>query len=137
MDNDFVIDLDAILDAIEKADVVTIRFLIVPHRLLIDARHSEVDGPLVKVVPRARSLDERFKTIKKLRPRFRLPEKITAVSWPRRVEGLVSAGIWGRIVQRVSEAGFPGAAEECQRVLDGLICQEQAEVHNALGGTGS
>jgi len=136
MDNDFVIDLDAILDAIEKADVVTIRFLIVPHRLLIDARHTEVDGPLVKVVPRARSLDERFKTIKKLRPRFRLPEKITAVSWPRRVEGLVSAGIWDRIVQRVSEAGFPGAAEECQRVLEDLICQERAEIHNAVAGTG-
>jgi hypothetical protein len=136
MDNDFVIDLDAILDAIEKADVITIRFLIVPHRLLIDARHSDVDGPLLKLVPRARTLEERFKIIKKLRPRFRLPEKITAVAWPRRVEGLVSAGVWDRIVQRVSEAGFPDTAEECQRVLDDLICQERAEIHNAVAGAG-
>jgi len=136
MDNDFVIDLDAILDAVEKADVITIRFLILPHRLLIDARHSEREGPLLKVVPRARSLEERFKAIKQLRPRFRLPDKISAVWWPRRVEGLVSAGIWERIVQRVSDAGFPGAAEECQQVLHDLICQEQAEIHNAVVGTG-
>lgn len=136
MDNDFAIDFDAILDAVEKADVITIRFLIVPHRLLIDARYSEREGPLVKLVPRARSLEERFEAIKQLRPRFRLPDKITAVWWPKRVEGLVSAGIWEHIVQRVSEAGFPGAAEECQRVLDELICQELAEIRNAVAGTG-
>jgi len=85
MDNDFVIDLDAILDAVEKADVITIRFLIVPHRLLIDARHSELEGPLVKLVPRARSLEERFKAIKQLRPRFRLPDRISAVTTERAV----------------------------------------------------
>ena len=136
MDNDFVIDLDAILDAIDNADVITIRFLIVPQRLLIDARHSERDGPLVKVVPRARSLEERFKTIKKLRPRFRLPDKISAVWWPKRVEGLVAAGIWKRIVKRVGDAGFPDATEECQRVLRDLICAERAEIHNAVAGAG-
>jgi hypothetical protein len=58
MDNDFVIDFDAILDAIDNADVITIRFLIVPRRLLIDARHSEREGPLVKVVPRAVQVDQ-------------------------------------------------------------------------------
>ena len=136
MDNDFVIDFDAILDAIDNADVITIRFLIVPRRLLIDARHSEREGPLVKVVPRARSLEERFKSIKKLRPRFRLPDKISAVWWPKRVDGLVSAGIWERIVKRVSEAGFPHAAEECQRVLDDLVCEERAEIRNAVAGAG-
>jgi len=136
MDNDFVIDLDAILDAIDNADVITIRFLIVPHRLLIDARHSEREGPLVKVVPRARSLEERFKTIKKLRPRFRLPDKISAVWWPKRVEGLVSAGVWERVVKRVSDSGFPDAAEECERVLHDLICEERAEIHNAVAGAG-
>ena len=136
MDNDFAIDLDAILDAVEKADVVTIRFLIVPHRLLIDTRHSDVEGPLVKVVPRARSLEGRFKAIKQLRPHFRLPDQITAVWWPKRVEGLVSAGIWERIVRRVSDSGFPDAAEECEKVLHDLICQEQAEISNAVTGAG-
>ncbi len=136
MDNDFAIDIDAILDAIEKADVITIRFLIVPHRLLIDARHSEVEGPLVKVVPRARSLEERFRAIKQLRPRFRLPDKISAVWWPKRVEALVDTGIWERIVWRVRDAGFPDAAQQCQQVLDDLICQERAEIQNAVTGTG-
>jgi hypothetical protein len=136
MDNDFAIDIDAILDAIDKADVITIRFLILPHRLLIDARHSEVEGPLVKVVPRARSLEERFKAIKQLRPHFRLPDKITAIWWPKRVESLVAAGIWQRVVQRVSDAGFPDAAQQCQQVLDDLICQERAEIGNAVTGTG-
>ncbi len=136
MDNDFVIDLDAILEAVEKADVITIRFLIVPQRLLIDARHSEREGPMVKLVPRARSLEERFKAIKQLRPRFRVPDKISAVWWPKRVNGLVSSGVWERILRRFNEGGFPEVAEECQRVLDDLICQERAEIHNAVVGDG-
>jgi len=136
MDNDFAIDIDAIFQVIDKADVITIRFLILPQRLLIDARCSESEGPLIKPVPRAASLEERFKSIKQLRPRFRLPEKITAIWWPKHVQELVSCGVWDRIVQRLSSAGFPQAAERCQEILEELIQQEQQETINAIAGKG-
>jgi hypothetical protein len=134
MDNDFAIDIDAIFEVIDKADVITIRFLILPERLLIDARRSESEGPLIKAVPRAASLEERFKSIKQLRPRFRLPEKITAIWWPKHVQELVTCGVWDRIVQRLTSAGFPQAAEHCQKILEELIRQEEQETINAIAG---
>jgi hypothetical protein len=134
MDNDFAIDINAIFEVIDKADVITIRFLILPERLLIDTRRSESEGPLIKAVPRAASLEERFKSIKQLRPRFRLPEKITAIWWPKHVQELVTCGVWDRIVQRLTSAGFPQAAEHCQEILEELIRQEQQETINAIAG---
>ncbi|KPJ48441.1 MAG: hypothetical protein AMJ38_05340 [Dehalococcoidia bacterium DG_22] len=121
MDNDFAIDIDAIFEVVDKADVITIRFLILPQRLLIDTRCSKSEGPLIKAVPRATSLEERFKSIKQLRPRFRLPEKITAIWWPKHVR---------------ASAGFPQADEQCQEILEELIRQEQQEILNAIAGKG-
>jgi hypothetical protein len=134
MDNDFAIDIDAIFEVIDKADVITIRFLILPERLLIDTRRSESEGPLIKAVPRAASLEERFKSIKQLRPRFRLPEKITAIWWPKHVQELVTCGVWDRIVQRLTNAGFPQATEHCQEILEELVRQEEQETINAIAG---
>jgi len=136
MDNDFAIDLDAIFQVIDKAEVITIRFLILPQRLLIDARCSETEGPLIKVVPRARSLEERFKSIKQLRPRFRLPEKITAIWWPKPVHALVASGIWDRILRRMNAAGFSDTTEQCEQALQALTEHEKAEILNAVRGEG-
>ena len=136
MDNDFAIDIDAILKVIDKADVITIRFLILPQRLLIDARCSESEGPLIKLVPRAASLEDRFKSIKQLRPRFRLPEKITAIWWPKHVRELLTSGVWDRIVQRLTSAGSPEMGEQCKEALEELIQQEQQEILNAVSGEG-
>ncbi|KPK47461.1 MAG: hypothetical protein AMJ77_03055 [Dehalococcoidia bacterium SM23_28_2] len=136
MDNDFAIDIDAIFEVIDKADIITVRFLILPQRLLIDTRHSETEGPLIKLVPRADSLEERFKSIKQLRPRFRLPEKITAIWWPKHVRELVTCGAWDRLVKRLAISGFPQTAEQCQEVLDELVRQEEQEVLNAIVGEG-
>lgn len=136
MDNDFNLDVDEIKKTIGEAEVVTFRFVVVGERLLVDNRSSEVDPPLVKLVPRATSVEDRFRSLKKLRPRFRLPEKITAVWWPKSVENMVSRGIWGAIVERIENAGFHEAAEECGVVLEELRASEQLELHNALTGEG-
>ncbi len=136
MDNDFAIDIDAIFEVIDKADIMTVRFLILPQRLFIDARHSETEGPLIKLVPRADSLEERFKSIKQLRPRFRLPEKITAIWWPKHVRELVTCGAWDRLVQRLASSGFSQTVEQCREVLDELVRQEKQEVLNAIAGEG-
>jgi hypothetical protein len=136
MDNDFAIDIDAIFEVIDKAEVITIRFLILPQRLLIDARSSETEGPMIKLVPRAKSLEERFKSIKRLRPRFRLPEKITAIWWPKPVHALVASGIWERIVRRMNASGFCNGTEQCEQALQSLIEDEKAEILNAVRGEG-
>ncbi len=136
MDNDYNLNVDEILDTIQSAEVITIRFVVISQRLLIDSRFSAVDGPLLKLVPRVKSPEERFRNLKQLRPRFRLPEKISAVWWPKRVQSLVTCGIWPSIVQRVIDSGYPGAAQQCEEVFRELLAEEEEEVRNAILGTG-
>ena len=136
MDNDFFLDYDEIIKTVRNADVITFRFVIVSQRLLIDNRHSEIDAPLVKLVPRAGSVEERFRSLKQLRPRFRLPDKISAIWWPKYVDTLVGRGIWDAIVQRIDGAGFSEAARQCNEVLVELRDLERQEVLNAIVSEG-
>ena len=136
MDNDFFLDYDEIIRTVRGGDVITFRFVIINQRLLIDNRSSEIDPPLVKVVPRATSVEERFRSLKQLRPRFRLPDKISAIWWPKYVDSLVEHGVWDAIVQRIVDAGFSQAARECDGVLEELRTLERDEVRNAVAGQG-
>lgn len=136
MDNDFFLDYEEIKKTVQNAEVVTFRFVIVNQRLLIDNRYSEIDPPLVKLVPRATSIEDRFRSLKQLRPRFRLPEKISAIWWPKFIETMLQRGVWDVIVQRIVEAGFAEAAKECESVLGELRELERQEIRNAISGEG-
>ncbi len=136
MDNEYHLDYDAILRTIRGAEVVAFRFVTVPMRLLIDNRFTEVDPPMVKLVPKVNSAEERFKSLKMLRPRFKLPSKISAIWWPRYIDSLETSGVWDAVVQRIVDNGFPQVAEECDDVLRELRHMERLEIVNAIGGDG-
>ena len=136
MDNDYILNLDEILHTIETAEVVRIRFGLLDKRLLIDNRYSEFEGPMIKVVNRAGSSEESFRSLKRLRPRFPLPEKMTAIMWPKYVSTLQSTGVWGAIVSRVAGAGHPESARQCDDVLRELLKLEKQEIRNAISGEG-
>lgn len=136
MNDDPFINLDEVVQTIQSAEVVVFRFAFLSQRLLLDYRSQEMDPPLVKVVPPAESAEERFRSLKQLRPRLRLPEKISAIHWPKMVDSLTDRGVWDAIVQRVQDTGFPDAAEGYRGVLDELRDLERQEVQNALQGEG-
>ncbi len=136
MDNDFLLDYDEVIKTLRGAEVITFRFVTVDQRLLIDNRSSEIDPPLVRLVPRAKSAADRFRSLKQLRPRFKLPEKISAIWWPKFVDTMVERGVWDAIVQRVAESGFPEAARQCEGVLEDLRALERQELQNAIQGEG-
>jgi hypothetical protein len=136
MDTDYGVDLGSILEAIDTAEVITLRFVTISHRVLFDTRHSEAEGLLIKVVPSAASLDERFKSIKQLRPRFKLREKVIAIWWPRDISSLEGCGVWGRLLKRVRKSRFPRMADGGQVMLRELIQRERAEIFNGISGAG-
>jgi hypothetical protein len=136
MDDEYTFELDEVFQTIQTAEVITFRFVVINQRLLVDSRHTELDAPLVKVVPKASSAYERFRSLKKLRPRFRIPDKICSVAWPKRVETLVSSGVWSSIVDRVSQAGFADAQSRCEETLRELFDLERREIRNAIDGDG-
>ncbi len=136
MDSEFHLDYAEIIKTVQSAEVITFRFVVVNQRLLIDNRHSEIDPPMITLVPRATSVEERFRSLKQLRPRFRLPEKISAISWPKSIESLVEHGVWDAIVKQVAEPDFAEAAEKSSEVLEELRRLEREELRNAIAGEG-
>ena len=136
MDTDNPIDLRAVFEVIDSAEVITFRFVTIPHRLLFDTRHNEMEGPLLALVPRAASLEERVKAIRQMRPRFRIPEKISAVWWPKYVHSLEDCGAWERILKRIGACGYPQIADRAGDVLRQMYRRERAEMYNAITGAG-
>jgi hypothetical protein len=59
MDNDFNVDLVEIASTIRSGEVLTMRFIAVGQRLLLDFRATEIDGPMVRVVLPVKSVEER------------------------------------------------------------------------------
>ena len=136
MDNDYAINLDEIMRTIEQADVLRIRFLLLDKRLLIDNRFNEFEGPLVKIVPRAGSSEESFRNLKRLRPRFPLPDRMTAIWWPKYINTLRTTGVWDCVIRRISESGYKDSIDQCETVLRELVELERTEVRNAIAGKG-
>ncbi|TMB98862.1 MAG: hypothetical protein E6J42_04915 [Chloroflexi bacterium] len=132
--DDYGLDINEVTKVIDNADVLIVRFAIVDKRLLIDTRMSEQEGPLIAVVPRAGSVEERFKALKKLRPRFALPEKIMSFMWPRHMETFRNSGLWERIQQRMISLGGEAMASRCNEVFQALAQEEHTEVLSAIRG---
>jgi hypothetical protein len=136
MDNDYVLNLDDIMRTVDSADVVRIRFGLLDKRLLIDNRYNEIEGPLIRVVNRSGSSEESFRSLKRMRPRFPLPEKMTAIMWPKYVSTLHSTGVWAAIVSRIADSGYTDSVRQCEEVLQELLKMERREIHNAIVGEG-
>jgi hypothetical protein len=136
MDNDYVLNLDDILRTIETADVVRMRFLLLDKRLLIDNRYNQFEGPLIKLVGRSGSSEESFRSLKRLRPRFPLPDKMTAIWWPKYVNTLCTSGVWSAVIERVRASGFEDSLRQCDEVLRELLTMERQEIKNAISGEG-
>lgn len=136
MDNDYELNVDEIVQTVESAEVLTLRFVVLSQRLLIDARFSSIDGPLLKLVPAVKTAEERFRSLKQLRPRFRIPEKICSVWWPKHIESLATSGVWPAIARRIIDSSSPGAAQLCEEVFQELLTLEQEEIRNAILGKG-
>lgn len=134
MDNDYPLDYEEIIETLQTADVITFRFALLAPRLLIDYRFSDLDPPLVKLVPRVGTPAERFRAIKQLRPRFPVPQRVTAISWQKMVQTLVDRGIWDAVVQRIAASGRWEAVEQCAQVLAELREAERAAIRDAITG---
>lgn len=134
MDSDFLVDISEIKRNIETAEVVALYFPLLRKTLLIDTRYSSVEGPLAKVVPMASSVEERFKSLRKLRPHFAVPESITVMAWPKYVESLRRLGILDRIAERLERSGYTQAVKACHKGFNDLLKLERQEVVRAIKG---
>ena len=134
MDSDFRIDISEVSRSIDVGEVIALYFPLLRKTLLMDARSSGVDGPMIKVVPMASSPEERFRDLIRMRPRFAKPESITLIPWPKYVASLVRLEVWDRIVRRFLEIGPPEIVRQCDDCLQELYRAEQEELRKAITG---
>ena len=136
MDSEFQIDLDEVLRNIDSAEVLSIYFPILRRSLLIDARSSESEGPLVRVVPMVNSIEERFRGLRRMRPRFPRPDTITIVPWPRPLVSFKRTGVLDRLLARFADEGHSAGVHDARHAYEELEALESQEIANAITGEG-
>ena len=134
MDTDFRMDVDEINRNIDTAEVMGVYFPLIRKTLLIDTRSDGVDGPMIRVVPMVNNMEERFRSLRRLRPRFPRPESVTLIPWPKYVTSLKRLGIWDRVVQRFVGAGDMEAVRACEETFNELAELEKREIVEAIKG---
>ena len=134
MSDEFGVDLEEVFKVIDSAEVLVVRFHLVEKRLLVDFRTKAGVRPLILTVARAESVEDRFKSIKKLRPEFPYPEKVMSFHWPRSMGVILGSGVWQHLVDRISALGDDDTTEHCGRVMEELMDLERYEVAGAIRG---
>ena len=132
MQDDLGVDLTEVLQVVNTSEVFVVMFQLFERRLLVDTRTSAGEPPMIRVVDRVRSSEERFRELLRLRPRFGSPERIVAFQWPRSVRTLIESGVWEAIETRLTSLGTPENA--IMTVRSELQWEERNEELKAVRG---
>ena len=128
MDDNFEIDAGELHNAVRSGDVPSILFPLIRKTLIIDTRFNADDEPMVRVVAQAGSLEERYRSIRRMRPSFPRPENITAFPWPKYVSSLLQTGVITLIRGRLEQSGFQGPLHDLDKALARLRSLEKQEL---------
>ena len=128
-----MIDLNELRNVVENCDVFTIGFRLFPERLIVDARTTAEEGPMLEVVEPVGTVEERFFWLGKRRPDFGVPQRFTFFVWPHSVRFLEECGLMDKIRQRL----YVAEAECGRMVAESIVRLHQLEnraVHDAITG---
>ncbi len=132
MTDDYGVDLEEILRVIDRAAVLIVRFEVLEPRLLVDFRADPPDMPIIRMVDRVNSAEERFRHLKSLRPRMPLPDRILSFPWPRAISAFEESGIWEKIEARLLSLG--SEADDISAIQQQLHDGERAVTLAAITG---
>ncbi|NQW20513.1 MAG: hypothetical protein HQ477_07295 [Chloroflexi bacterium] len=134
MDFGYGSGVDGVFKFISNAEVMAVFFPKFGQSIVVDVRPKEGITPLVRVVPMARSIADRLRTIKRMRPDLPRPQDIIAVPWVGYVEAMKTSGLWGKIVSRIEETGYADALEAADRAFEELTRMERRELAQLIMG---
>jgi hypothetical protein len=128
-----MINLEEVRKVVDQCDVFTIGFRIFPQRLIVDARSSGEEGPMVEIVEPVSTVEERFFWLGKRRPAFEVPQRFTFFIWPHSIRYFRESGLVDMIRNRLA-AERPDAADAIDRVLPELERLERRATVDAITG---
>jgi len=131
------IDLAAIRQVIDSAEVFVVRFAMAEHRLMVDTRFDAAGNVYIKVVPPVASPEERYRFLQKERPGLAPPDQITVFQWPRSITVLRDSGLWAVIEERlVSLVGEVGRDQATAAYREGRRLEKVDTAAMIRGGEG-
>ena len=134
MEGNFLFDIRDVIQNIERAEVMSVFFPTFRRALIVDTRYKDDVGPFVRLMPMARSPQDRMRSIRRIRPEFPRPTNLTLVPWQRYVASLISSGVWDKIIARLEESGDERVLIACDEALEELRQLESAELTAAITG---
>lgn len=134
MEGNFLFDIDQVIQNVSEAEVMSVFFPTFRRALIVDTRTNDSVGPFVRLMPMARSPQDRMRSIRRLRPQFPRPTNLTLIPWQRYVDSLVESGVWDQIVDRVRQSGHESAVAACRDALSELRQMERDELVSAITG---
>jgi hypothetical protein len=134
VDGNFRLDLTSVFQHIESAETLSVFFPMLRRAVVIDLRHGPQEGPLVRVMPMARSASDRLRSLKRLRPHLPRVSGIVAIPWAGYVSTIVSSGVWEKLLSRVVAAGGEQSARDMAAALLELRRIENQELAALIRG---
>jgi len=135
-ENGVLIDLEEVGKVVDASDVFTVGFRMFPQRVIIDARETGEEGPLMRLVEPVDSVEERFHWLGRERPAFGAPERFAFFVWPHSLQFFESSGLAQRIRERLQASERPPVARMVDEVLEELRRLERQAAQQALVGEG-
>jgi hypothetical protein len=120
LDMPLSVDQQPVLQAIERAEVVSIFFPWIGLALVVDFRHNDVARPAVLTDEIAGSLAERLTRIARRRPDLPPPTRLAAIPWPSGVRSFLDSGAYDRLVYRLYQLGHGDVESDCRRARAAL-----------------
>lgn len=131
---EFGVDLTAIVEQVESAETFSIFFPTLRRSLIVDMRHGPEDGPMVRVLPMARSPHDRLRSLRRMRPHLPRATQMVAIPWPTYVENLVRSGVWAKLQDRMDQINASQAEQDLVRALAELRQYESQELTALIRG---
>ena len=133
-DGGLEIDIDAVNHTIDEAQVVSLFFPLLRKTLLLDTRTDDDTGPFVRVMEMVNDPQERFHSLRRLRPQFPRPQSISTIPWTRRVGSLRESGVWEHLLRRLDGRGDDPCLEVAEACIEELERFERRELLRAITG---
>jgi len=131
---EFGVDLTAIVEQVESAETFSIFFPTLRRSLIVDMRRGPEDGPMVRVLPMARSPHDRLRSLRRMRPHLPRATQMVAIPWPTYVENLVRSGVWAKLQDRMDQINASQAEQDLVRALAELRQYESQELTALIRG---
>ena len=135
MDGNYKHDLNLIFKHVTGSEVFAVFFPHLRKSLVVDMRPAGEDhAPFIKVLPLARSANERIRTLKRLRPGLPRATQLTAIPWVAYVGNLVSSGVWAKVFDRIKATNSPKSEAAALEAIEQLLQIERQEMAALIKG---